>query len=144
MFGLTINYEKSTMIPLNCSEDRINRLQACMGCSVASLPIRYLGIPLGANPRRKKTWRPIIENIEKRLSGWRANLLSKESKLVLIKSVLNNLPLYYLGLFRTPKGVAKIIFLQSKFFRASGRTRGLFRVLVGNKYNYQRRKVAWG
>ena len=64
-----------------------------LGCCVADLPIKYLGIPLGANPRRKETWKPIIEKIEKKLSGWRASLLSQAGRLVLIKSVINSLPI---------------------------------------------------
>ena len=44
-------------------------------------------------------------------------MLSKASRLVLIKIVLNSLPIYYLGLLKMPKAIAKkIISLQSKFF----------------------------
>ena len=88
-----------------------------LGCKVLSLPITYLGIPLGANPRRVETWNPIIEKIRKKLSGWKMKMISRAGRLVLIKSVLNNLPMYYLGLFKMPKQVAKtIISLQSRFF----------------------------
>lgn len=80
------------------------------GCLSASLPITYLGIPLGANPRKITTWRPIIEKVEKKLSGWRSHLLSKTGKLVLIKTILNTVPLYYLGLFKMPKAIAKKLF----------------------------------
>ena len=58
-----------------------------------------------------------FDKIEKKLSGWRASLLLKVRRLVLIKTVLNSLPNYYLGLFKMPKSVAKkIISLQTKFF----------------------------
>lgn len=87
---------------------------------VSSLPTTYLGIPLGANPRKVDTWNPIINRIKKKLSGWKINLLSRAGRLTLIKAVLNNLPMYYLGIFKMPKLVAKkIISLQSKFLWGS-------------------------
>ena len=43
--------------------------------------------------------------------------MSRAGRLTLIKSVLSSLPLFYLGLFKMPIGVAKkIICLQSNFF----------------------------
>ena len=94
----------------------MNQTKKILGCMVVSLPIRYLGIPLGANPNRIETWQPVIDKITKRLSSWKLNVLSKAGCVVLIKSVLNNL-LYYLGLFRMPKAVAKeIISIQWRFF----------------------------
>ncbi|XP_016206964.1 uncharacterized protein LOC107647403 [Arachis ipaensis] len=86
------------------------------GCKEANLLVRYLGIPLGANPRRVKTWKPIIDKVEEKLSLWKAKVLNKAGKLVLIKSVLNSLPVYYLSLYKMPKAVAeKLISLQRRF-----------------------------
>ena len=117
MSGLRINYEKTAIIPLNCAKDWVLQMKSELNCSVLSLPVKYLGIPLGANPKRLETWRPIIDRIKKKLNGWKISILSKAGKLSLIKSVLNNLPTYYLGLFKMPKGVAKeIISIQRKFF----------------------------
>ena len=88
-----------------------------LGCSNGRLPMKYLGIPLGANPKRVETWKPIINRIERKLSAWKMKILSKARRLVLIKSVLSSLPLYLLGLFKMPSEVAKkMISLQRKFF----------------------------
>ncbi|XP_072066806.1 uncharacterized protein [Arachis hypogaea] len=87
-----------------------------LGCTEAALPVRYLEISLGANPRLVKTWKPIINKVEDKLSLWEAKSLNKAGKLVLIKSVLNSLPIYYLNLYKMPKAVAKkIIGLQRRF-----------------------------
>ncbi|XP_015962037.1 uncharacterized protein LOC107486010 [Arachis duranensis] len=92
-----------------------------LGCNEAVLPVRYLGIPLGANPRLVKTWKPILDKVEEKLSQWKAKVLSKAGKLVLIKSVLNSLPIYYLSLYRMPKAVAdKLIALQRRFMWCKG------------------------
>ncbi|XP_072066858.1 uncharacterized protein [Arachis hypogaea] len=87
-----------------------------LGCQEAALPVKYLGVPLGANPRLVKTWKPIIDKVEEKLSLWKAKILNKAGKLVLIKSVLNSLPVYYLSLYKMPKAVAeKLISLQRRF-----------------------------
>ncbi|XP_016206743.1 uncharacterized protein LOC107647138 [Arachis ipaensis] len=87
MSGLSINFDKSNLISVNC-----------------------------ANPRLVKTWKPIIDKVEQKLSLWKAKVLNKSGKLVLIKSILNSLPIYYLSLYKMPKAVAdKLIALQRNF-----------------------------
>ena len=51
-------------------------------------------------------WNPIIEKMEKRLSGWKRIYLSKGSRLTLLKSSLSSLPTYFLSLFTIPQAVA--------------------------------------
>jgi len=61
-------------------------------------------------------WRPIINNIESRLSMWKGKLLSMAGRLCLIKSVITALPLFYMSFFKAPKLVCKTITkIQSKF-----------------------------
>ena len=69
MFGLYINFDKLALIPLNHEEELISKMQNVLRCCVTKLPITYLGIPLGENPRRISTWQPIRNKVEKRLSS---------------------------------------------------------------------------
>ncbi|KAL1326310.1 hypothetical protein AAHE18_13G219100 [Arachis hypogaea] len=116
MSGLSINFDKSNLIPINCEQQWSRRMCSLLGCKEATLPVRYLGVPLGANPRLVKTWKPIIDKVEKKLSLWKSKILSKAGKLVLIKAVLNSLPVYYLSLYKMSKAVAeKLISLQRRF-----------------------------
>ncbi|XP_020970234.1 uncharacterized protein LOC110268431 [Arachis ipaensis] len=48
-----------------------------LGCKQANLPVKYLGISLGANPRMVKTWKPVIDKVEEKLSLWKAKILNK-------------------------------------------------------------------
>ena len=45
--GLKVNYQKSQMIPINLSVERMELLALTFGCSVGSLPFTYLGLPMG-------------------------------------------------------------------------------------------------
>jgi hypothetical protein len=77
-----------------------------LGCKTASLPMKYLGLPLGAHFKDSTIWNPIIEKMERKLAGWKRLYLSKGGKVTLIKSTLSNLPTYFLSLFPIPAGVA--------------------------------------
>ncbi|XP_016165230.1 uncharacterized protein LOC107607841 [Arachis ipaensis] len=116
MSGLSINFDKSSLIPVNCSQEWASQMCRLLGCQAANLPVKYLEINLGANPRLVKTWKPLIDKVEEKLSLWKAKVLSKARKLVLIKFVINSLPTYYLSLYKMPVTVAKKISLQRRFF----------------------------
>ena len=56
MSGLQINYSKSALIPFRCDQAWIEDVKNDLRCAIVQLPILYLGIPLGANPKRVSTW----------------------------------------------------------------------------------------
>ena len=85
----------------------INFFAEIMNCKSHKLPLKYLGLPLGASPRLKKTWKPVMDNFKMKLASWKRKLLSFGGRVTLIKSVLSSLTMYYLSLFRIPEGVAK-------------------------------------
>ena len=65
----------------------------------------YLGMPLGSLHKTASIWNPILEKMEKKLSGWKRLYLSKGGRLTLLKSTLSSLPTYFLSLFTIPKAV---------------------------------------
>jgi len=114
--GLMVNFHKSGLIVIGKEANWGQQAADLLGCKLAQLPITYLGVPLGANMRKRASWQCIIDKVHKRLQAWKCSCLSRAGRLVLIKSVLNSLPIYYLSLFRMPKKVAEeIISLQRKF-----------------------------
>ncbi|KAJ4788160.1 RNA-directed DNA polymerase (reverse transcriptase)-related family protein [Rhynchospora pubera] len=55
--------------------------------------------------------------MKEKLAGWKSNMLSHAGRLVLIKSVLMTMPVYYMSLEMLPRGVIKDINkLMAKFF----------------------------
>jgi hypothetical protein len=103
--GLKINMGKSELVLVG-DEVEVEELAGIMGCKVSSLPMHYLGLPIGSGYKDTSVWTNVIEKTERRLAGWKRMYLSKGGCLTLIKSTLFNLPNYYLSLFPIPKGVA--------------------------------------
>lgn len=115
--GLKINKSKSELFYLGRIDGKGERLADILGCKLGTFPTRYLGLPLSIKSLRKEDWWSIIEKIEKRIEGWQAKLLSRGGRLVLVNSVLANLPLFFLSVFRAPSwAIRRIEALQSAFF----------------------------
>jgi exonuclease III len=106
--GLKVNLGKSEMVAVG-DVGNIGTLAAFLGCRVAGLPMKYLGLPLGAAYKAASIWNEVIEKMERRLAGWKKLYLSKGGRVTLIKSTLSNLPTYYLSLFPVPVSVANRI-----------------------------------
>lgn len=86
-------------------------------CRTGSLPLSYLGLPIGGNSSRLAWWEPILDWMKKKLSSWKGNLLSLGGRATLIKASLNSLPLYFISIFPIPIGIIdKIRQIQRQFF----------------------------
>jgi len=100
--SLRINLGKSEVVPIGGVED-VERLANLLGCRVASLPMTYLGLSLGASYKSTSIWNGVIEKMERRLAGWKRMYLSKGARLTLINSTLSNIPpriIYHCFLFQ--------------------------------------------
>lgn len=104
------------MCGIGVSDREVADFAVVLNCKPQKLPLMYLGIPLGVNPRRKSTWQPVIDKVRRKLSLWKRKLLSFAGRLTLIKSMVSCLPSYYISIFKMPKGVVKTIEqLQARF-----------------------------
>ena len=55
----------------------MHALAEILGCRVGTLPMTYLGMPLGASYNSPSIWNPILEKIEQKLAMWKKLYLSK-------------------------------------------------------------------
>jgi hypothetical protein len=108
VLGLKINLAKFVLVPVGCV-DNVDGLASILGCGVHSLPLKYLGLPLGASFKAKSIWDGVVGKIERWLASWKWMYLSKGGRVTLIKSTLSNLPTYFLSLFPIPANVATCI-----------------------------------
>ncbi|KAL4637913.1 hypothetical protein ACB092_03G112400 [Castanea dentata] len=81
-------------------------LVGLLGCRHSSLPLKYLGLPLGAKFKEVSIWNPILEKMERRLACWKWLYISKGGRVTLIKSTLTSLPTYFLSILLVPGKVA--------------------------------------
>ena len=105
MSSLKINLGKSELVPIG-DVPNMEELVEMLGCRQSSLPLKYLGLPLGATYKEETIWNPILEKMEWRLDGWKRLYLSKGGKVTLIKSTLSSLPTFFLSLLPIPAMVA--------------------------------------
>ena len=106
--GLKVNLGKFELVAVGVVHN-MDLLVAVLGCKQGSLPMKYLGLPLGAKFKDKSIWKPILEKMERKLAGWKKLYLSKGGRVTLIKSTLSNLPTYFLSLFPILVSVANRI-----------------------------------
>ena len=122
-FGLQLNRAKSTVVGIGMSSEVLAQVFEIFSTLVASLPIRYLGIPLTEGRMHNADWQPVTAKIEARLGGWQARLLSRGGHLVLFQSVLTAIPTYFMAVFRMPEGVRRWIECSMRrFFWQGART----------------------
>jgi hypothetical protein len=68
--GLRVNFWKSSLMGINVDNTFMEMENTFLNCIRGSLPFNYLGLPVGANPRRMATWKPMVEKIRRKLNSW--------------------------------------------------------------------------
>ncbi|KAH0709195.1 hypothetical protein KY284_010622 [Solanum tuberosum] len=117
--GLHVNWHKSCLYPVN-QVANMQVLAENLGCQVASLPTKYLGMPLGAKNKEVEVWNEVLERCEKKLSRWKSQYLSLGGRITLIKSVMDALPTYMMSLFPIPRSIEKKINKSRRVFLWQG------------------------
>ncbi|KAL0912822.1 hypothetical protein M5K25_016231 [Dendrobium thyrsiflorum] len=125
MSGLPINNAKSNFIIANSvPRSRINLIQRICGFHSKLLPIKYLGTPIFKGRKTNKLFEDLFTLFQRKFSNWSSKFLSFGGRLVLIKSVLNSIPIF---LFHTLLPNVSVCFrlerMINKFFWGSNSNR---------------------
>ncbi|MCH82363.1 LINE-1 reverse transcriptase like [Trifolium medium] len=114
--GLKVNFWKSCLIGINVGDSFMDMACTFLNCIRGGLPFKYLGLPVGANPRRLSTWVPLLEKIRKKLNNWGNKHISLGGRVVLINSVLNSIPIFYLSYMKmSVQVIKKVTRIQREF-----------------------------
>jgi hypothetical protein len=92
--GLKTSMEKSSVFPIHCSAENVSTIHNLLPCHVANFPCKYLGVPLSLKRLGKHHIQPFIDKIADRLPSWKADLLSRAGRLILVQSVLSSMMVY--------------------------------------------------
>ena len=103
--GLKVNFNKSMLFGVNVNESWLHEAASVMSCKHGCLPFLYLGLPIGGDPWKLQFWYMLVDRIRNRLSGWKCRNLSLGGRLVLLKSVMSSVPVYFLSFFKAPSGI---------------------------------------
>lgn len=87
------------MVGLQVDSDFLSFAADIIGCRVESLTFKYLGLPLNTKGAKVVDWNPVIQKVKKRLSLWKSSVLSILGHVLLIKSTLASISIYYMSLF---------------------------------------------
>nr|GEU60955.1 hypothetical protein [Tanacetum cinerariifolium] len=74
--GLKINIHKSNIFSIRVTNDEISSMASRTGCAAGCFSFTYLGLSIDANINLTFSWQILIDCFQKRLSSWKANLLS--------------------------------------------------------------------
>jgi len=107
MSGLKVNFHKSELVGVNVSRSWL--LEEAVNCKISTLPITYLGLPVGGDFRRLNFREPVLVHIKSRLSSWKSKHLYFGGRLVLLKSILTSLLVYAISFFEAPSGIISSI-----------------------------------
>jgi hypothetical protein len=102
--GLQVNFQKSMILPINVSEDKMQQLAAVLGCQIGSMPFTYLGLPMGTIKPRFDDLLPMMDRIERILSAC-SIFLSYIGRLEMINSAITPIATYTMCTVKLPVGV---------------------------------------
>ncbi|XP_060179779.1 uncharacterized protein LOC132609685 [Lycium barbarum] len=108
--GQKINGEKSLFITdPKASAQRINKMRNCTGFMEKSFPFTYLGCSLYKGRKKLIYFENMAMKVANRLNSWQGNMLTFGGKMIMIKNVLQSLPIYTLSAMSPPKGTLTLI-----------------------------------
>ncbi|GAU50741.1 hypothetical protein TSUD_99110 [Trifolium subterraneum] len=117
--SLTFGRQKQFSETLNLPQVLSNFLGVAkrfLHCRVGSLPFMYLGLPEGANPRKERTWKPLLDTLTKRLSDWTFRYVSLGGRVVLLNSIINPISIFYLSFMKMPIKIWNLIVKMQRQF----------------------------
>jgi hypothetical protein len=94
--GLKVNFGKSSVASIQCSEAAVALVRDTLSCQVMPLPCTYLGLPLSIRKLRKSDLHHVLDKLVTKLSLWKARLMTREGRAVYVQAVMTASIIYHL------------------------------------------------
>ena len=94
--GLHYNLTKSSVSPIRCEGIDLQPILEVLACPVREFPIQYLGLPLKIGRLTKSDLQPLVDKVAGHVPTWKAGLLKRSGRLILMDSTLTATPVYHM------------------------------------------------
>ncbi|XP_026451664.1 uncharacterized protein LOC113351990 [Papaver somniferum] len=99
------------------SRCRQNDIADLLQMKTMKLSDRYLGVPLFLNRSKVLSFQPLIDQMQRKLDGWKEKLIPQARRAVQIQAVLNSVALYQMSCFPIPNAtIRKLNTLQRRYW----------------------------
>jgi hypothetical protein len=105
--GLKTNMEKSSVLPIRCQEEDKHLIHTLL--PLLEFPCKYLGVPLSLHKLTKAQVQPIIDRISDQVPGWKADLLTRAGRRILVQFVITSMLIYLCMAIDLPPWALKAI-----------------------------------
>ncbi|KAL4190705.1 hypothetical protein AMTRI_Chr07g77020 [Amborella trichopoda] len=92
--GFKVNFHKSSLVDINCTESLTESLATLMGNNVGSFPFLSLGLQIFDSRLSLAVWDRVLETVQCKLDLWKPKYLSLGGRVTLLRSCLANLLVY--------------------------------------------------
>lgn len=106
----SINFIKSSVV-YSPNTTRTDRTQVCDVLQVNKefVPGNYLKLPMYVGRRKNNAFKFLCDHVSQKMQGWGNKSLSKGGKLVLLKTVAQTIPNFWMNLLLIPDEICNII-----------------------------------
>ena len=122
MSGLSMNVEKTSLFCSGLSERDLQHFTNVFHLKHATLPVRYLGLPLCSRKLSVKDCDPLLSQIRKKFHSWTHRFLSFAGRLTLLSSVISGIIGFWSSVFFLPKKICRKINSLCSSFLWHGKT----------------------
>lgn len=74
--GLMLNFSKSNIVDINLQDNLLSAAYHFLSCCIGNVPFKFLGLPVGANPRRCSMRESVVGSLKMHLAVWKGRHLS--------------------------------------------------------------------
>jgi hypothetical protein len=120
------NIQKSNVFPIRCNDDERNLVQQILPCQMSEFLYRVLPLlPLSLKKLTRDQLQPIIDRIADQLPGWKADLLTKPGRWILVQFVMTDMLIYLAMAINLPAWGLKAVDKIQRGFYCLGKRRTL-------------------
>ena len=107
--GQHFNMEKSEILFANSRQSFKNRISRSLAIPQAFFPAKYRGVPLFIGNPKAHFFESLKDSFRRKFACWKCNMLFFASRVILVKHVLQSLPIHVLLVHLIPNLICKFM-----------------------------------